>query len=107
MISKAGDGLSKRYLVQLRSDLTRFARDFKREVADVTGPDIYDWLRGLRHDGTPISGRTRNNLRTSVSTLLSFARQRGYLPKNAPTEAESVSKAKVVEDETKIYRPSR
>ena len=59
-------------------------------------------MRGLRHDGQPVVGRTRNNLRTSLTTLFSFAKQRGYLPKNMPTEAESVPKAKVVEDETKI-----
>lgn len=102
LVAKTGDGLSARYLVQLRSDLKRFAHDFRKNIADVTGPESDDWLRGLRYDGAPISGRTRNNLRTSIGTLFSFARQRGYLAKNTPTEAESVSKAKVVEDETKI-----
>ena len=38
--AKTGDNLSKPYLAQLRSDLRRFARDFKKNVADVTGTEI-------------------------------------------------------------------
>ena len=100
--AKTGDNSSRPYLAQLRSDLRRFARDVKKNVADVTGTEIDAWLRGLRHDGNPVSGRTRNNVRTSLTTLFSFAKQRGYLPKHMPTEAESVPEAKVAEDETKI-----
>ena len=46
LVSKTGDGLSTRYTVQLRSDLGRFARDFQKNIADVVGLEIDDWLRG-------------------------------------------------------------
>lgn len=55
LASKAADGLSDRYLVQLRSDLNRFSHDFEKQISDVGGSEIDDWLRGLRHDGEPIS----------------------------------------------------
>ena len=73
--SREPEGLSTRHLPPLRGDLKCFARDFNKSIADVTSAEIDDWLRGFRHVGVPVSGRTRNNLRTSVGTLFSFAKR--------------------------------
>jgi hypothetical protein len=37
-------------------------------------------------------GRTKNNYRAALATLLSFARQEGHLPRGIPTEAEFSSR---------------
>jgi integrase len=100
--SKRQDGMSDKYLVQLDSDWGRFAKDFKRPVHTITTTEMETWLRGLE-----VAARTRNNFRTMLITLFSYARQRGYLPKGLPTEAESLAKAKVKENEIQVFEPAQ
>ncbi len=83
------DGARIRYLQSLRSHLRRFAKHFHTNISSVTTTVIDDWLRETK--GTP---RTRNNMRGSVITLFSYARDHGFLPKGFPTEADAVPKAK-------------
>ena len=64
---KRQDGLSHRYVIQLRSDLNRMAAAFPGSVASLTTGELDQWLRGL-----DVAARTRNNLRTSVTTFFSF-----------------------------------
>lgn len=104
---KIADGLTKRYIVQLRSDLKRFSNAFHKNISDITTGELDDWLRSLAQGSAAIQGRTRNNFRTSLITLFSFAKGRGYLPKNIPTEAESTAKSKIISSEIKILTPSQ
>ena len=99
---KRQDGLSHRYVIQLRSDLNRMAAAFPGSVASLTTGELDQWLRGL-----DVAARTRNNLRTSVTTFFSFCRRHGFLPKNIPTEAEGLSRAKVRDGAIAILRPAQ
>ena len=96
--AKRKDGMTERYLVQLKSDWKRFAAEFTRPVHSITTSEMDDWLRAQ-----DLAKRTRNNLRTAIITLFSYAKQRGYLPKNLPTDAESLSKAKVTDNDIAIF----
>ncbi len=86
--TKAADGLSERYIESLRWALPKFTSAFRCNIGDVTAPEVDDWLRQ-----TGLSPRTRNNLRTTVQTLFSYAKARQYLPKDHD-EIEHVPVAK-------------
>jgi integrase len=81
-------GRSARYIEDCTSRLSRAAKAFRGYIQRVTAPDIEAWL-----DSIKAAGRTRNNYRSSLCTLFSFARSRGYLPRNERTEAEMTMKA--------------
>jgi integrase len=66
----------------------------------VSGTDIDEWQRSLKR-----SPRTRNNLRSAVKTLLSFAKARRLLPKNHD-EIESVTVVKDGDGEIEIFTPT-
>ena len=102
LAQKEQDGLSARYLVQLRSDLRRLAAAFPGPVASLGTAILDDWLRSLK-----VAPRTRNNFRTSFTTFFSFCRRSGYLAKNVPTEAEGISKAKIRAGDIAILRPAQ
>ncbi len=100
--AKKQDGASAKYLTQLSSDWGKVQRTISKPIHLITTTELEDWLRALK-----TGARTRNNLRTSVITLFSYARQRGYLPKNIPTEAEALSKAKVRGGEIEIFHAAQ
>lgn len=83
ILAKKQDKISERYSGTLRSVLGRFKDKFPGRIADVTPAEIDGWLRGIGRSAT-----TRINLMTCVKVLFSFAKQRGYLPKQEPTAAE-------------------
>ena len=100
ILAKEADGLSERYVQSLRWALPKFARAFHGNIADVTGPDVDDWLRQ-----SGLSPRTRNNLRSTVQTLFSFAKARRYLPKDHD-ELADVPVAKNRGGEIEVFAPS-
>lgn len=63
---------------------------------------IDSWLRRGDH-----SMVTRNNWLKRVKELFSFAKRRGYLPKNEPTVAEELKRGKQVDTDVGIFTPSR
>ena len=75
---------SRRYTLDMQARLHKAAETFKGFVEGIHATDINRWLVGMRH----VSGRTKNNYRAALATLLSFARQEGYLQRGIPTEAE-------------------
>ena len=75
---------SRRYTLDMQARLHKAAETFNGFVGDIHATDINRWLSGMRHVG----GRTKNNYRAALATLLSFARQEGYLQRGIPTEAE-------------------
>jgi integrase len=94
---KEADGASKRYLSDLRSRLKQFAEAFDgKSVAEMTAPQIDDWLRSLsnKETGKRLSPVTRNNFRRVLITAFSFALGRGYCVGNP---AEETARAKEVE----------
>jgi integrase len=102
LTAKEQDGVSKRYLAQLRSDVNRFSTAFDGPIMRVKSEDIDGWLRGLG-----VAPRTRNQMLTSIRTLFSFAKSRSFLPKSEVSEAEALGKAKVGDTETVIFTPAQ
>jgi len=99
---KVSDGLSTRYRAQLKCDLKHLTTAFSKPVANITTDELEEWLRSLK--GAP---RTRNNIRTSVSTFFAFCRRNGYLPKGLPTEAEGTSRFKVRDQRITVLTPAQ
>ncbi len=98
--AKKQDGVSARYILQLQSNLRRFAGVFDVPITHVQRDQIDDWLR--ERDLKP---RSRNSLLATVRVLFSFARKRSYLPANEQTEAEAVDKVKAPDVDTAIFTP--
>ena len=94
-------GRSARYIEDCTSRLSRAAKAFRGYLQRITSSDIESWL-----DTIKAAGRTRNNYRATLCTLFSFARSRGYLPRNERTEAELTMKASDRGGEIGIYTPA-
>jgi integrase len=92
---------SARYIEDCTSRLSRAAKAFRGYIQRVTTSDIESWL-----DSIKAAGRTRNNYRATLCTLFSFARSRGYLPRNERTDAELCMKASDRGGEIGIYTPA-
>jgi integrase len=93
-------GRSARYVEDCTSRLSRAAKAFRGYLQRITSSELEAWL-----DSIKAAGRTRNNYRATLCTLLSFARSRGYLPRNERTEAEMTMKASDRGGEIGIYTP--
>ena len=101
MKAKEIDGMSTRYISDLDSRFGRLCEKFGTlRISDVTAAVLRDWLASLG-----LSHRSRNNFRACVVALFNFAKSRGYLPKQQPTEAEDLSKAKGAESPIGIFQP--
>ena len=85
--AKAQDDLSARHRKNLRLQLKEgFAADERfasRPICEITTGELEAWLREL-----DVSPTTRNNYRTALGGLFSFALRRGYVLKNPVTLAE-------------------
>jgi len=82
--AKKVDGMSKRYVQDLRSRLPRFAKDFDgKMVAEITAKEIDDWLRALA-----VGPTTRNNFRRTLVMMFSYAAKHGYTTSNPAAETQ-------------------
>jgi len=83
----AQDALSARHRKNLRLQLKEgFATDehfASRPISEITTGELEAWLRALN-----VSPTTRNNYRTAIGGLFSFALRRGYVLKNPAALAE-------------------
>jgi len=100
------------HLRDLEVRLGRFAVSFPGYIGPITGPQIDDWLRGLKSlsktkKGQPISGRTRNNYRNAVVELFNYARKNGYLPKDLGTEAAGTNRVHEIKKDNEIFLPGQ
>jgi integrase len=85
--AKESDGLSKRYIEDLRSRLPRFANAFGEQMgATITAKQIDTWLRAL-----PVGATTRNNFRRALVMMFNHAIALGYATSNP---AAKTAKAK-------------
>jgi integrase len=111
--AKKDEGLSERYIEDLKSRVGKFAEDFKKNISSVTGPEIKTWLQALtRHTSkkdkskpkVPVTNRTRNNFRLGIQTLFSFAKSQRYLALDW-NGMEAVPLWKTKEEEVEIFTP--
>jgi integrase len=94
---------SRRYTLDMQARLHKAAETFTGLVGDIRATDINRWLQNMEH----ATGRTKNNYRTALATLLSFARQEGYLPRETQTEAEFSKRYDDKGGEIGIYTPEK
>jgi integrase len=100
LAARSLDGMSPRYLRDLRERLGRFALSFGDEmIAAIQASQIDQWLRGLG-----VGAVTRNTIRRRVAVLFSFARRRGYVKENPVADVE---RAKERETEIEILSVSQ
>lgn len=86
---KKARGASERYLQDLRSRLTQFAKaNPKRNIGDVTTADVQSWLDAQKK----LSPQTHVNFRRVLHLLFKFAVARGYASDN---QADGVERVKV------------
>ena len=100
--AKKVDNASLRYLHDIQSRLGRFAKHFAGDISHITTRELEEWIAALGCG--PVA---RNSTRALVITLFNFARQRGYLPKNQPTEADAVAIAKEPPAQIGIFTPAQ
>lgn len=96
--AKRDDGVSEVYLTDLELRLRRFAESFRRPIGEIPTRDIEDWLRGLS-----TGARNRNNFAAVITTLFSFAKRAGYLPRDRATAADLLTRAKVKAKDIQIF----
>lgn len=94
---------SRRYRLDMQARLNKAAETFSGNVGDIRSTDINAWLKGMKHT----SGRTKNNYRSALATLLSYAREEGYLPRGVQTEAEFSKRYDGKGGEIGVYTPEQ
>jgi integrase len=98
--AKKADGMSARYLKDLRNRLDRFAETFgERKIRELTAPEIAEWLRGLG-----LAPVTRNTFYLRVSALFSYAVECGWASNNPLGKN---MKAKVIDSEPGVLTPQQ
>ncbi len=83
------DGASGRYLEDCRSRMGQIKDTFRGNIHAIEMSDLETWLNAKK-----ISLKTRKNYRTAAVTLWSFAKSKGYLPRDQQTEAELLPNSK-------------
>jgi integrase len=78
METKKQDGLSPKYLADLRSKLGRFVAVFRNKLAcDLTTAELEIWIRGLK-----VGAVSRESYRRNIGVMLEFGRRRKLLREN-------------------------
>jgi integrase len=84
LAARTADGMSARYLGDLRVRLGRFVQSFGEEmIAGISSSRIDEWLRGLG-----VGPVTRNTFRRRLAALFNFAKRRGYINENPVADVE-------------------
>ena len=98
--AKRADGVSLRYRQQLRYAIEPVCDALTKPIAEISGADLDDYLRGLT-----ISTRSRHNIRGALVSLFEFAKSRGYIPRDRVSAAELSTRVKVRTGEIEIFTP--
>jgi integrase len=94
---------SSRYILDLTSKLKKASGVFKGQIRSIRADDIDQWLSGMKN----ASGRTKNNYRTALITLFSYARGKKHLPRGEKTEAEFATRFDDKGGDIGIYTPEQ
>jgi integrase len=96
---KKTEGRSYLYINDLKK-LRSFAESFSCQISSVSGNDVGEWLAALN-----VAGRTKNNYRLLITTLMNYAKARKYIAFDHD-EMKAVSYAAEDEGEIEIFKPS-
>jgi integrase len=100
LAAKKMDGMSPRYLKDLKSRLELFSKNYAdHNLAEITTAEIDDWLRRL-----PGKAVTRNNFRRILGVFFSYAEKRELILKNPVINA---SKAKEIPGKVGVLTPDQ
>ena len=91
---------SKRYIYDMQARLGTLAKKMTGQLRNIRAETIDEVIGGMK-----VSGRTKNNFRTCLISAFSFASDKGYLPRDAKTEAEYSKRYKVADHGIGIYTP--
>lgn len=94
---------SSRYILDLKSKLKKASKTFKGQIRGIRADDIDSWLSDMKTPG----GRTKNNYRTALITLFSYARDKKHLPRGEKTEAEFSTRFDDKGGDIGIYTPEQ
>lgn len=97
------EGKSRRYRLDMQARLNKAKETFSGNVGDIHATDINAWLKAMKH----ASGRTKNNYRSAMATLLSYAREEGFLPRGVQTEAEFSKRYDGKGGDIGVYTPEK
>jgi len=97
--SKEAEAAGVSWVRDLQTRLDRFGADFPGQLADARADDIRTWLNRLN-----LSKRSWNNYRTAIVALVTFCKERKYLPPDWD-EMVLVKPYKIVKGEEEIYTP--
>jgi integrase len=100
LLAKTQDRLSSMHIKDLRSLYHRFARAFPGAISEITTPQLDAWIRKGEFTIT-----TRNNRLRRMKMLFTFAKERGYLPKNEPTAIEMLKPVKSLALDVGLFTP--
>jgi integrase len=99
--AKKKDGVSLRYLQELRRVLEPVCDALTKPIAEITSGEIDDYVRSLA-----FGSRSRKNVRDSIVTAFEFAKGRNYLPRDRETAAALSTRVKVKStNEIEIFTP--
>jgi integrase len=108
--AKEADLVSDVYRKDLKGRLGRFAERFTGSISAVSAGEIEDFLRELRgkdangKETIVLTGKSRNNYRRAIGTLLNFAVSRGYLCKG-DLEVDDLALAREQCGDIEVFRP--
>jgi integrase len=98
--AKRKDGLSAEYLKDLSVRLGVFREAFQSDVSAITVAQINEFLRSL-----DVGGRSRNNYRRAIGTLIKFAEKYGALLKGS-LPLEEIDLAREEQFDVEIWTPA-
>ena len=97
------DGVSRKYLSNLRALLTRFMEKFPGPILEVTGPDVDAWTRSIYTGAS-----SRKGLLLVIKTFFAFAKEQNYLPADRRSVLELIKLPTVKSTEhTAIFTPEQ
>jgi integrase len=99
--TKTAEGMSDKYLGDIRVLLGHFARSFVCPLSSIQPDDLRQYLNAMK-----IGLVSKNNRRRMLVILFNFAKSQGWLRANEETAADSLGTYKIRRRDVEIYTPA-
>jgi integrase len=99
--AKEAEGMSRKYLEDIRTLLGHFARTFICDLSSIQPDDLRQYLNAMK-----IGLVAKNNRRRMLVVLFNFAKAQGWLRAGEETAADALGTYKVRRREVEIYTPA-
>lgn len=102
---KRAEEAGGRWIDDLASRLTKFAKDFTGPLENLTAEDLRTWLVNLKDKhGRALAKRSRNNYRTALIALVAFAKDHRLLRADWD-ELKTIKPHKIAKGIEEVYSP--